>query len=352
MRSIAGFETVRRPPADARSARALPVTGAAGFLGSNLIGMLEQDERVRRIVAIDVKAAPDERRQDDPLLRGRPDRSHCRGAAGRDPRRRARRHRGPPGLPRVAHARHRLGARAGERRDDARHGRSPSTHRSASSCSGRTRGSTEHARPTPTSFPRSIRCVRRRASPSSPTRWRPKSRPASWPNGRAGDGGHDPADRPDPRAHRAQRVHPLPRPPARSHDDGLRPARSVPARGRRHRRASHLAVVPRRVPARSTSSPTASCPCPTAIKLAGRIAMPIPHPIAEIARPGSGGWRSSAKRRRRSSSTCVSSAWPTGARPRDGMGFRPAYTSREAVLDFVPARSAFATSSCSRRRTA
>ena len=34
------------------------VTGASGFLGSNLIGMREQDERVRRIVAIDLKPAP------------------------------------------------------------------------------------------------------------------------------------------------------------------------------------------------------------------------------------------------------------------------------------------------------
>jgi UDP-glucose 4-epimerase len=34
------------------------VTGAAGFLGSNLIGLLEDDERIRRVVAIDVKAAP------------------------------------------------------------------------------------------------------------------------------------------------------------------------------------------------------------------------------------------------------------------------------------------------------
>jgi UDP-glucose 4-epimerase len=34
------------------------VTGAAGFLGSNLISLLEDDERIRRVVAIDVKAAP------------------------------------------------------------------------------------------------------------------------------------------------------------------------------------------------------------------------------------------------------------------------------------------------------
>ena len=33
------------------------MTGASGFLGSNLIGMLEEDERVRRIVAIDLQPA-------------------------------------------------------------------------------------------------------------------------------------------------------------------------------------------------------------------------------------------------------------------------------------------------------
>jgi UDP-glucose 4-epimerase len=38
--------------------RAVAVTGAASFLGKNLIGLLEEDERVRRIVSIDVKAPP------------------------------------------------------------------------------------------------------------------------------------------------------------------------------------------------------------------------------------------------------------------------------------------------------
>ena len=38
--------------------RCVAVSGAASFLGSNLIGMLEQDDSVRRIVAIDIKPAP------------------------------------------------------------------------------------------------------------------------------------------------------------------------------------------------------------------------------------------------------------------------------------------------------
>ncbi|HEX3770058.1 MAG TPA: NAD-dependent epimerase/dehydratase family protein [Polyangiaceae bacterium] len=42
----------------ATKGRCVAVTGASGFLGSNLIGMLEHDDRVRRIVAIDLKSAP------------------------------------------------------------------------------------------------------------------------------------------------------------------------------------------------------------------------------------------------------------------------------------------------------
>ena len=36
-------------------ARVVAVTGAASFLGTNLIGLLEEDERVQRIVAVDIK---------------------------------------------------------------------------------------------------------------------------------------------------------------------------------------------------------------------------------------------------------------------------------------------------------
>ncbi len=38
-----------------RSGRVVTVTGAASFLGTNLIGLLEEDERIARIVAIDIK---------------------------------------------------------------------------------------------------------------------------------------------------------------------------------------------------------------------------------------------------------------------------------------------------------
>jgi len=41
-----------------RAARVVAVTGAAGFLGSNLVGSLEEDDRVHRIVAIDSTATP------------------------------------------------------------------------------------------------------------------------------------------------------------------------------------------------------------------------------------------------------------------------------------------------------
>src|SRR5688572_22035471 len=43
--------TLARPP---RERRAVAVTGADTFLGRNLIGILEEDDAVSRIVAIDV----------------------------------------------------------------------------------------------------------------------------------------------------------------------------------------------------------------------------------------------------------------------------------------------------------
>src|SRR5579863_4738935 len=42
------------PPSSRR--RVVALTGAASFLGTNLIGLLEEDERVQRIVAVDIKA--------------------------------------------------------------------------------------------------------------------------------------------------------------------------------------------------------------------------------------------------------------------------------------------------------
>jgi len=51
--SSSGSMTSVRP-----GARAVAVTGAAGFLGSNLIGSLEEDERIGRIVAIDAAPSP------------------------------------------------------------------------------------------------------------------------------------------------------------------------------------------------------------------------------------------------------------------------------------------------------
>ncbi|HSQ63937.1 MAG TPA: NAD-dependent epimerase/dehydratase family protein [Polyangiaceae bacterium] len=77
-------------------------------------------------------------------------------------------------------------------------------------------------------------------------------------------------------------------------------------------------------------------PLSTVIKLAGRVALPVPHPIAEPLT--SLGWLAQ-----------LMPAPPTflpylrflcvadGVRARDVMGFRPAYTTREALIDFVSA---------------
>jgi UDP-glucose 4-epimerase len=78
-------------------------------------------------------------------------------------------------------------------------------------------------------------------------------------------------------------------------------------------------------------------PLSTVIKLAGRVALPIPHPIAETATAIA--WMAQ-----------LADAPPTflkylrflcvadGAKAWDTMGFRPAYTTREALLDFTSAQ--------------
>ena len=78
-------------------------------------------------------------------------------------------------------------------------------------------------------------------------------------------------------------------------------------------------------------------PLSTVVKLAGRLAVPLPHPLAKLL--GSAMWLAH-----------ISEAPPTflrhlrflciadGAKAREQMGFRPAYTTREAVLDFTSAQ--------------
>ena len=78
-------------------------------------------------------------------------------------------------------------------------------------------------------------------------------------------------------------------------------------------------------------------PLSTVIKLAGRISLPIPHPIAQSV--GALGWLAQ-----------ISDAPPSflkylrflcvadGEKAREKMGFRPAYTTREALTDFVSAQ--------------
>jgi UDP-glucose 4-epimerase len=77
-------------------------------------------------------------------------------------------------------------------------------------------------------------------------------------------------------------------------------------------------------------------PLSTVIKLAGRVALPIPHPIAETL--VGLGWIAQLTDAPPSflkylRFLCVADA----KKAREVMGFRPAYTSREALLDFVSA---------------
>lgn len=78
-------------------------------------------------------------------------------------------------------------------------------------------------------------------------------------------------------------------------------------------------------------------PLSTVIKLAGRVALPVPHPLAESL--CALGWLAQLADAppaflKYLRFLCVAD----GARARDKMGFRPAYTTREALLDFASAQ--------------
>ena len=78
-------------------------------------------------------------------------------------------------------------------------------------------------------------------------------------------------------------------------------------------------------------------PLSTVIKLAGRIAMPIPHPIAESL--CAMGWLAQVAEAppaflKYLRFLCVAD----GAKASQKMGFRPAYTTREALVDFTSAQ--------------
>jgi UDP-glucose 4-epimerase len=78
-------------------------------------------------------------------------------------------------------------------------------------------------------------------------------------------------------------------------------------------------------------------PLSTVIKLAGRLAVPVPHPLAETV--GAALWLAQVAEAPPSFMhylrfLCVAD----GAKARDQLGFRAAYTTREAVLDFTSAQ--------------
>jgi UDP-glucose 4-epimerase len=78
-------------------------------------------------------------------------------------------------------------------------------------------------------------------------------------------------------------------------------------------------------------------PLSTVIKLAGRLALPVPHPIAETA--GAALWLAQIVEAPPAFMhylrfLCVAE----GSKAKEQLGFRPAYTTREAVLDFTSAQ--------------
>jgi UDP-glucose 4-epimerase len=100
--------------------------------------------------------------------------------------------------------------------------------------------------------------------------------------------------------------------------------------------ALHLAVM-RDTPGTFNIVGDGVMPLSTAIRLAGRVSFPVPHPVAESVTAV--GWVAQLVEAPPSflkylRFLCVAD----GRRARDVMGFRPAYSSREAVLDFAGAQ--------------
>src|SRR5690606_10239420 len=78
-------------------------------------------------------------------------------------------------------------------------------------------------------------------------------------------------------------------------------------------------------------------PLSTVIKLAGRLAVPIPHPVAHTF--GAALWLAQLVEAPPTflpylRFVCVAD----GAKAKEELGFRPAYTTREAVLDYTSAQ--------------
>jgi UDP-glucose 4-epimerase len=100
--------------------------------------------------------------------------------------------------------------------------------------------------------------------------------------------------------------------------------------------ALHLAIL-RDVPGTFNVVGEGVLPLSTAIKLAGRLALPLPHPVAEAL--ATVAWVAQLIEAPPSflpflRFLCVAD----GDKARRTMGFAPAYTSREALLDFVNAQ--------------
>ncbi len=100
--------------------------------------------------------------------------------------------------------------------------------------------------------------------------------------------------------------------------------------------ALHLALL-RDVPGTFNIVGDGVLPLSTVIKLAGRIAIPVPHPLAETV--AAIGWIAQLVEApptflKYLRFLCVAD----GQKARDALGFTPAYTSREALQDFVNAQ--------------
>ncbi len=204
--------------------------------GSNLIGLLEEDDRVERIVAIDIEPAA-RRRQEDALLRRRSHAAGGRGAPRGDPRGRAASTRSCTSRSLVAPATPTAWAHELES-VGTMHVLGRGAPRAGAQARALVADAPLRRAPVEPEFPHreapaprdDARAVLRRQD-----RGRGAGR-AARASGRPEPSSRSCAPRRSSGPTVRQLRHALPRAQARADDDGLRPARAVRPRGRRHRR--------------------------------------------------------------------------------------------------------------------
>jgi UDP-glucose 4-epimerase len=324
------------------------VTGAASFLGANLVGVLEDEPSVRGIVAHG-HATATYSRTENPLLRARLTETAAEERMAETFGAEGGRHHRSPRVSRVADARDRVLARVRKRRHDARAERVPA-HEGAEARDVEPDAALRRA-PTNPNFlsEENTRFARGAPSRSWLDKIRSRERSACASESPVQGATVTIPARPAPyrRADGRQLLHPLSEPSARARPVLGFEIRAVAVlhEAGRDRSAFRLAVSCATRPGVFNVIAPDGRGCRFARRSARRAAQALPLPRVGVAGAFVGAlWvaqvrRGAARRFRLPSSTCAS---PTAGSRRKVLGYRPLYTSREA-LTTTPGRSTCAT---------